>query len=127
MVDRIDQALNACFDSIKHRMGDGTRQGWVTVVKEVCTILPVEDDGEIIGAVLVEGQEVHLGIKRRPRMIHRGEIRTVLRALFAGGPIKSRVANENVFGLEFCKRLGFEETHRDSVHTHLECRESRYV
>lgn len=91
-------------------------------------IVPVQDDGEVIGAVMVDANEIHVGVCRRPRGPHRGQLRQIMGPLIARyGSVRTGVAFDNQLGLGFCKRLGFVETHRDERGVYLECKEMLYV
>lgn len=124
-MDRRTEALRAVYDSIAERVPASFEA--FLIASEDHAVMPIIDDGEIIGAALVHGNGIHVGVKRRPKHAHRGEFRAILGNLLRAGPVQSSVLIGNELGIEFCKRLGFEETHRDSVSVHLECRESRYV
>jgi hypothetical protein len=83
---------------------------------------PVVDDGEVIGAAMVYGQEIHLGLTRTPKTPHRKEWREILGDLLNNGPVITRVAPDCQQGIDFVTRLGFEETHRDSTTVFFEKR-----
>ena len=93
-------------------------QGW--------EILPIHDGGEVIGAAMVNGNEVHVGLRRQPIAPHRREFREILGRLLRNGEVVTRVQIGCEHGLQFCKRLGFEEFHRDERVIFLRCMESRY-
>jgi hypothetical protein len=121
-----EHALRAVYDAIKYRLPYGvTFDQWIALFDDQ-SIHPIVDCGEIIGAAIVRKDEIHVGVKRKPRQCHRGMFRDILGGMLKNGPVKTTVMFDNVAGLMFCKRLGFEETHRDSM-IHLVCKESRYV
>jgi len=86
-------------------------------------LLPIEDAGELIGAVMVRENEIHVGLTKTPRACHRGDLRRILRPMFERyGEVRTAVLADNARGLRFCQRLGFEEVHHDERGVYLSCK-----
>ena len=120
MSDR-EAALAALYQSIKHRT-TMTMDEFAHGIARF-ELNPIKDAGEVIGAVMIAENEIHVGLCRRPRTCHRGDLRRLLGALIARyGCARTAVRADNPAGLSFCKRLGFEEVHRDEVGVYLRCK-----
>jgi hypothetical protein len=91
-------------------------------------VIPVEQRGKLFGGVIVKGNEIHVGFAEKPTASIRGNIKSVLKPLFEKhGFVVTSVQKNNINGLNFCKRLGFVETGRDSDKISLRCDGSHYV
>lgn len=87
-------------------------------------IHPVRDQGEIIGAVMTRGNEIHLGVTRTPKGAHLGELRSILAGIIMRhGTARTSVMHGNHAGMVFCRRIGFEETGRNERGVHFELKE----
>lgn len=70
---------------------------------------PIDYMGNVIGAVLCRGAEIHLSAWQRPRGSMRKLVRQVLQeSIDRWGYATTTVMADNPAGLEFCRRLGFE-------------------
>lgn len=124
MQDATADALKAAHESIGER-ADIPFEDFRTLM-DGWDVIPIRDSGEIIGAVMVNGNEVHVGLKRQPIAPHRRELREILGRLLRNGEVFTRVQIGCEHGLQFCKRLGFDEFYRDERVIYLKCKESRY-
>ena len=79
-------------------------------------IIPISDNGEVIGAVMIKGAEIHVGMKRTPKGALRGVLRKVLDGVInKHGYVETMVMRDNIQGIRFCGRLGFMESGRDKL------------
>lgn len=86
---------------------------------------PIAVAGEIVGAMLMRGPEIHCAVlpDARRRWMRKGLLqRTLGRLVRRYGYAMTRVSADHSLGLEFVRRVGFEETARDGL-----TREFRYV
>ena len=119
-------ALELIYNSVKHRLTidfdafAASLAGW--------DIVPLSHSGEIIGGVLVKGNEIHVGYGVAPKASIRGHIKLTLVNLIARyGSAVTKVASSNSKGLRFCERLGFVKLAEQDGIVLLECNGSKYV
>jgi len=119
-------ALELIYNSIKHRTTldlptfAASLYGW--------DIVPLSHNGEVIGGVLVKGNEIHVGYGIAPKASIRGHIKLTLANLIARhGSAVTKVASSNIKGLRFCERLGFVKLAEQDGIVLLECNGSKYV
>ena len=119
-------ALHMIYKSVEHRLPIGFDEFSNTVAD--WEVIPVEQRGKLFGGVIVKGNEIHVGFAEKPTASIRGNIKSVLKPLFEKhGFVVTSVQKDNINGLNFCKRLGFVETGRDSDKISLRCDGSHYV
>ena len=91
-------------------------------------VLPLEENGKLIGGVLAKGNELHVGYARQPRATIRPYIRAILgRALEEHGVVLTSVEPGNTVGLRFCERLGFVKYDEINGVSLLKCSRSDYL
>ena len=74
-------------------------------------VVPVENKNGIVGAILIHKNEIHIAVTEPFNM--RKYIRSVLNPLFKNYlEVVTTVIESNIKGLQFVKRLGFEEVNR---------------
>jgi hypothetical protein len=112
-----EQALRAVYESMQGRTLVTFEQ--FQSAMGMVDVHPVVDNGEVIGAALVYGQEIHLGLKREPTTPHRRQWREILGGVLERGPATTKVQTSCTKGIEFVLRLGFEETYRDEEVVHF--------
>ena len=118
----IIKALQALHKAIAHR----TTMPFDEFVEHLrdFDIYPIRDRGEVIGAVMTRGNEIHLGVTRTPEGAHLRELRSILAGIIMRhGTAKTAVMHDNLPGIAFCRRIGFEETHMDERGVHFELKE----
>lgn len=94
-------------------------QGWEFV--------PVEEGGELIGAVMRRENELHVGFVRQGAC-SRGHIKRILGdVLKAYGFAVTMVRASNRNGLRFCERLGFKKTREENGIVFMTCLRCKYV
>jgi len=119
-------ALKLIYNSVKHRTTldlptfAASLDGW--------EIVPLSHNGEVIGGVLVKGNEIHVGYGVAPKASIRGHIKHTLAKVIARyGSAITKVVSSNVKGLRFCERLGFVKLAEQDGIVLLECNGSKYV
>ena len=120
------KAADMLYESVKTKLPVSkeifieTLKGW--------EIIPLWKQKEVIGAVLLKGNEIHVGYGKPCGASMRLHIKQTLRkVLDQYGYAITYVMNDNINGLNFCKRLGFIELSKDSVKILLRCDGSKYV
>lgn len=89
-------------------------------------VLPVVDGDECLGAILVNGSEVHIGIARP--LFLRGLIRTVLESIRAEhGVVTTKVRQQHAPGHRFVQRLGFKPVGEAGPLVLYEMKEARHA
>ncbi|MGE5650944.1 MAG: hypothetical protein ACM34A_12175 [Bacillota bacterium] len=121
-----DAALRVLYESVKARVGvdfehfSKSLDGW--------NITPLEQDGELIGAFIERDGEIHVGYGSKPKGSIVKHINETLRRLVDEmGAVTTKVSEQNIAGLRFCKRLGFIETMRDSGIVFMRCERCNYA
>jgi hypothetical protein len=75
------------------------------------SIIPVENKNGIVGAIMIRKNEIHISVTEPFNM--RKYIKTVFNPLFKNYlEVVTTVIKSNTKGLQFVKRLGFEEVNR---------------
>lgn len=82
--------------------------------------VPVRVAGEMVGAILRDGPELHAAVLEhaRGRWVSRAVLRSVVDTVQRHGYAKTAVMNEHEMGHEFARRMGFAEIAKDGVMTH---------
>src|SRR3990167_4393845 len=78
----IIEALRALHKAIAHRTTMPFDE-FVEHLKDF-DIYPIRDRGEVIGAVMTRGNEIHLGVTRTPEGAHLRELRSILAGIKIG-------------------------------------------
>ncbi len=121
-------AEQALFQSIRARLPDDypfrrfldSLIGW--------DVLPVMIDGALIGAVMIRGNEIHIGCEKPMRASPRALIKSFLLPIIKKhGSAVTSVMHDNRRGLIFCKRLGFEVIDSIDGAYRLRCERANYV
>ncbi len=91
-------------------------------------VLPLYENGELIGGVLQKGNELHVGYAKPPRATIRPYIRAILgKTLEEHGVVLTSVEPGNTVGLRFCERLGFVKYDEINGVSLLKCSRSEYL
>ena len=121
-----EAALMSIYESVKSRMsfdfGEFQRQltAW--------DVVPLKQANQIIGGVLVSGNELHVGYERRPTASILRHIKATLGKILADfGSAITVVDAANQNGLRFCLRLGFDVVERKDDKLYLKCLRCKYV
>lgn len=117
--------VECIYESVKDSVGLPLN-AFVRATRE-WEFIPVTECGQMIGAVMRKGNELHVGLVRRGACI-RGHIKRILgEVLDAYGFAVTMVRKSNMQGLRFCKRLGFEETREENGVVFMTCLRCKYV
>lgn len=121
-----DRALIMLYESVKHRLTIGIVE-YIEAVRG-WDVVPLTENGEVIGGVLSKDNELHVGYGKKPRASIRADIKTVLgNAINKYGYVVTSVAAENKAGLRFCERLGFVKYGVEGDTIRLRCDRSSYL
>lgn len=121
-----DRALIMIYESVKDRLGIGVVE-YIEAVKD-WDVIPLTEQGEVIGGVLSKGNELHVGYGKKPRASVRPFIKQILgSALDKYGYVVTSVMVGNKAGLRVCERLGFVKIGEDDGTIRLRCDRSNYL
>ncbi len=118
----------ALFQSIRARLPDDypfrrfldSLIGW--------DVLPVMIDGALIGAVMIRGNEIHIGCESPMKASPRALIKSFLLPIIEKhGSAVTTVMHDNHAGLVFCQRLGFVIMDSSDGVYRLRCERANYV
>lgn len=90
-------------------------------------VIPIIDKSEVIGAVMRQGHEVHIGMTRTPTNIRWLVWEALEKTIAFHGKVTTSVMDDNAAGLAFCKRLGFQPVELHDGAWHLICTQPTYT
>jgi RimJ/RimL family protein N-acetyltransferase len=121
-----DRALIMVYESVKHRMTMGLVE-YLEALKD-WDVIPLTSSGQVIGGVLLKGNEIHVGYGVKPKASIRAHIRATLKQVVDKyGCAVTQVKAENHAGLRFCERLGFVKLSAHDGTILLRCDRSNYA
>lgn len=121
-----DYALLMVYASVKHRLKVGVAE-YIEALKD-WDIVPLTENGRVIGGVLQKENEVHIGYGVKPKTSIRRHLRATLDPVIEKyGYAITKVQTENISGLRFCKRLGFVTLTEQNGTILLRCDRSNYA
>jgi hypothetical protein len=119
-------ALMMLFKSVEHRLKidavtfQNSFDDW--------EVVPLKQNNEIIGGVLIKENELHIGYGKKPKASILPHLKQTLQKVMKKYGFAVTSVEKNKFeGLNFCKRIGFVELSHDRVKLLLRCYRSRYV
>lgn len=119
-------AINVIYQSVKNRLNI-TVEEFAEALKDWEFVELTEKD-EVIGAVMIKDNELHVGYAKKPTASIKGHIKKTLSQLIDKyGSAVTTVTKGNDRGLNFCKRLGFVVINEDSSKIHMKCDRCNYV
>ena len=119
-------ALSMIYSSVKDRL-NMPFYSFETALKD-WEVTPLKEQGWIIGGVLSKENEVHIGYGLKPSSSIRGHLKATLKkVLDQYGSAITSVMQENIKGINFCKRLGFIEFKQEKGKIYLKCDRCNYV
>jgi hypothetical protein len=125
-VNERDTALMSIYESIKDRVSFDFHEFQRRVA--AWEIVPLKQAEQVIGGVLIRGNELHVGFSRRPLGSPLKFIRQTLAVLLHKfGSAITMVDETNANGLRFCQRLGFDVTEHKNGRIYLKCLRCKYV
>lgn len=121
-----DRALIMVYESVKHRLTIGMVE-YLEALKD-WDVVPLTENGQVIGGVLLKGNEIHVGYGIKPKVSIRGYIRKILGGVIdKHGCALTQVQEKNLAGLRFCERLGFVKLSAQNGIILLRCDRSNYA
>ena len=119
-------ALSMIYSSVKDRL-NMPFNGFEVALKD-WEVIPLKEQGWIIGGVLSKENEIHVGYGLKPSSSIRGHIKDTLKKMLDQyGSVVTSVMEENKKGINFCKRLGFIEIKQEKGKIYLKCDRCNYV
>ena len=120
------KAINAIYLSIKDKLNI-TEEQYAEIMKD-WDFVELTQNNEVVGAVIIKGNELHVGYSKKPTFSIRKHIKETLKRLIdLYGCAITTVMKSNEKGLKFCKRLGFEIEKEDQDKFYLKCDRCNYV
>jgi len=122
----MENCLEILYESVKSR----TSLDYETFANNLKTWkkIPLFQNNTLVGCVIQNGNEVHIGYKDKPIASIRKHLKeTLKKVLNEYGYATTAVMNDNVIGLNFCKRLGFYEIAQEGSKIILKCDRCKYV
>jgi GNAT superfamily N-acetyltransferase len=84
---------------------------------------PIEQGGQVIAAVMILMNELHIAACAKPKGSTRAAVRNILLPVVQEwGSAKTRVMADNRAGIRFCQRLGFEIESEENGIVSLTCK-----
>lgn len=121
-----NKAINAIYLSIKDKLNI-TEEQYAEIMKD-WEFVELTQNNEVVGAVIIKGNELHVGYSKKPTFSIRKHIKETLKKLIdINGCAVTTVMKSNKNGLKFCKRLGFEIEKEDQDKFYLKCDRCNYV
>jgi len=121
-----DRALIMVYESVKHRLTIGMVE-YLEAIKD-WNIIPLTENGQVIGGVLAKGAELHVGYGVKPRSSIRKYVKSILGATIAEyGYAVTKVMLDNKAGLRFCERLGFTPLNEENGTITLRCERGNFL
>jgi GNAT superfamily N-acetyltransferase len=114
-----DLALAAVHASAAKRLHGMDCEAFIRSLED-WAVEPIRVNGEIVGAIMINGPEIHVEVirKGRGRWLSRRLIRSVLgRVMAEHGYALTRVNHGEEWGHEFVGRLGFEPMEVNATQT----------
>ena len=90
-------------------------------------VVPLHENGRVIGGVLAKDNELHVGYGDRPKASIRPYIKEILGGVIDKyGCAVTTVQADNPAGLRFCERLGFVKLSAENGTVRLSCDRSNF-
>lgn len=90
-------------------------------------VVPLYENGQIIGGVLAKDNELHVGYGEKPKATIRPYIKKILGGVIdKHGFAVTTVQADNPAGVRFCERLGFVKLSEENGTIRLRCDRSNY-
>jgi len=122
----MSKLFGALYQSVEHRINISFEQ-FVESLKD-WTPIGLYENGELIGCVIQKENEVHIGYKNKPKASIRKHLKETLKKVIDEyGYAITYVAEDNIEGLKFCKRLGFYELNKEHSKIKLKCDRCKYA
>jgi hypothetical protein len=121
-----EKAVDLLYESVKDRLNIDKQQ-FKDVLKDWELVELMQDDN-LIGVVMIKGNELHVSFKGVPKSSIRRHIKATMGEVMKKyGYVVTLVSKGNDKGLDFCKRFGYYITGEDSDKIYMRCDRSNYV
>jgi len=121
-----DAAIKLVYKSVRGRAPFALEE-FVQMLR-LWEVIPLHENGQVIGGVLVKDNEVHIGYGEKPKASIRQHLRKTLGVVLdKHGFAITTVQAENEAGLRFCERLGFVKLGEEGGTIRLRCDRSNYL
>lgn len=121
-----DATIKLVYKSVKGRAPFALEE-FVQMLR-LWEVVPLYENGQIIGGVLAKDNEVHIGYGEKPKASIRPHLRETLGAVLDKyGYAVTKVQADNPRGLRFCERLGFVKLGEENGTIQLRCDRSNYL
>lgn len=121
-----EQAMFMVYESVKQRLPINFSQ-FQDALKD-WEFVPLTENGQIIGAVMQKGNEIHVGYGIKPKASIKKHLKQTLNILLDKyGEVVTSVQKGNDRGLAFCKRLNFIQIGQENDKILLKCERSKYA
>jgi hypothetical protein len=121
-----DTAIKLVYKSVRGRAPFALEE-FVQMLR-LWSVVPLHEDGQVIGGVLVKENELHVGYGEKPRASIRPYIKEILGGVIGKyGFAMTTVQADNPAGLRFCERLGFVKLGEENGTIRLRCDRSNYL
>jgi len=120
-----DAAIKLVYKSVKGRAPFALEE-FVQMLRS-WEVVPLHENGQIIGGVLLNSNELHVGYGEKPKASIRPYIKKILGSVInKHGFAVTTVQADNLAGLRFCERLGFVKLGEENGTIRLRCDRSNY-
>jgi hypothetical protein len=121
-----DAAIKLVYKSVRGRAPFALEE-FVQMLR-LWSVVPLHEDGQVIGGVLIKENELHVGYGEKPRASIRPYIKEILGGVIGKyGFAMTTVQADNPAGLRFCERLGFVKLSEENGTIRLRCDRSNYL
>ena len=121
-----DTAIKLVYKSVRGRAPFALEE-FVQMLR-LWSVVPLHEDGQVIGGVWVKENELHVGYGEKPRASIRPYIKEILGGVIGKyGFAMTTVQADNPAGLRFCERLGFVKLGEENGTIRLRCDRSNYL
>ncbi len=120
-----DAAIKSVYKSVRGR-APFALEDFVQMLR-LWEVVPLYENGRVIGGVLSKDNELHVGYGEKPRASIRPYIKEILGGVIGKyGFAVTTVQADNPAGLRFCERLGFVKLSEENGTIRLRCDRSNY-
>jgi hypothetical protein len=121
-----DAAIKLVYKSVRGRAPFALEE-FVQMLR-LWSVVPLHEDGQVIGGVLIKENELHVGYGEKPKASIRPYIKEILGGVIGKyGFAMTTVQADNPAGLRFCERLGFVKLGEENGTIRLRCDRSNYL
>ena len=120
-----DAAIKSVYKSVRGR-APFALEDFVQMLR-LWEVVPLYENGRVIGGVLSKDNELHVGYGEKPRASIRPYIKEILGGVIGKyGFAVTTVQADNPAGLRFCERLGFVKLSEENGTIRLRCDRSNF-